>query len=42
VRILLESVRQEMGLDVHPLDAYYKSGYENEKLKRGTGGKGWA
>jgi L-rhamnose isomerase/sugar isomerase len=37
----LSAVREEMGLDADPMNAYMKSGYEEKKLQRGTGGKGW-
>ena len=41
VRPLLESFREENGLSIDPMNEYLKSGYEQEKLKRGEGGKGW-
>jgi L-rhamnose isomerase/sugar isomerase len=41
VRPLLESFREEYGLPVDPMNEYLNSGYEEEKLKRGEGGKGW-
>ena len=40
VRPILESIRQEMGIQVDPMEAYLKSGYEEKKLERGVGGKG--
>ena len=39
VRPILESIRQEMGIQVDPMEAYLKSGYEEKKLERGIGGK---
>jgi L-rhamnose isomerase/sugar isomerase len=39
VRPILESIRQEMGIQVDPMKAYLKSGYEEKKLERGVGGK---
>jgi L-rhamnose isomerase/sugar isomerase len=39
VRPILESIRQEMGIQVDPMEAYLKSGYEEKKLERGVGGK---
>ena len=41
VRPLLEYFREEAGLPADPMSEYLKCGYENEKLKRGHGGKGW-
>lgn len=41
VRPFLESFREESGLAPDPMSEYLKSGYEEEKLKRGEGGKGW-
>jgi len=40
VRPILESIRQEIGIQVDPMEAYLKSGYEEKKLERGVGGKG--
>ncbi|HZK71645.1 MAG TPA: sugar isomerase, partial [Clostridia bacterium] len=39
VRPILESIRQEMGIQVDPMEAYLKSDYEEKKLERGVGGK---
>lgn len=39
VRPILESIRQEMDIQVDPMEAYLKSGYEEKKLERGVGGK---
>jgi L-rhamnose isomerase/sugar isomerase len=41
VRPLLGKVREEMGLAPDPMKAYLESGYEQKKLERGIGGKGW-
>lgn len=41
VRPLLEKVREEMGLAPDPMKAYLESGYEDKKLERGIGGRGW-
>jgi len=41
VRPLLEKVREEMSLAPDPMKAYLESGYEDKKLERSIGGKGW-
>lgn len=41
VKPLLETVREEMGLEPDPMKAYLESGYGEKILVRGIGGKGW-
>lgn len=41
VQPLLTTVREEIGLNPNPMQAYLQSGYAEKILSRGIGGKGW-
>jgi len=38
---LLAAVREDMGVPVDPMEAYFQSGYAERIRSRGTGGAGW-
>lgn len=38
---LLQVVREEMGVPIDPMQAYYDSGYEKKIMARGKGGASW-
>ncbi|WP_328702009.1 L-rhamnose isomerase [Alicyclobacillus fructus] len=41
VRPLLHRVREEKGLPLDPMQAFYESGYQDKISERGMGGSGW-